>query len=157
MIILSMESLMNILEHLLAVSQSDVIIYNIKGDNGLPPDQIIDTPGFGDTLGIKQDKIITGKIKIERTLKEKLYSLNAIYFVAQSSNARLTDNQKFIFTSKLDLFGLDVKENFIAMLTFCDGGVPQVISSLKDPDCIFSNVFQHIKNLDILNLIIQLF
>ena len=43
-------------------------------------------------------------------------------FVAQSSNARLTQNQKYTFSSVLDLFGEDIKENFIAMLTFCDGG-----------------------------------
>ena len=47
-----------------ALSQtSDVIIYNIKGDNGLQPVKIIDTPGFGDTRGIKQDMIINGKIE----------------------------------------------------------------------------------------------
>ena len=95
-----------------SVSQtSDVTVYNIKAINGLPPIQIIDTPGFGDTRGIKQDMVITGKI--EKTFKEVLNSLNAICFVAQSSNARLTANQKYIFTSVLDLFGEDVKENFI--------------------------------------------
>lgn len=127
-----------------SVSQTtDVIIYNIKGANGFPPVQIIDTPGFGDTRGIKQDMIITSQI--EKTFKEELNSLNAICFVAQSSNARLTVNQKYIFTSILDLFGEDVKENFIAMLTFCDGGIPQVIASLEDPNCVFSNIVPHIQ------------
>ena len=128
-----------------SISQtSEVTVYNIKGINGLPPIQIIDTPGFGDTRGIKQDMIITSKI--EKTFKEQLNNLNAICFVAQSSNAtRLTSNQKYIFTSVLDLFGEDVKENFIAMLTFCDGGFPQVVASLEDPNCVFSTVIPHIK------------
>ena len=127
-----------------SISQtSEVTVYNIKGINGLPPIQIIDTPGFGDTRGIKQDMIITSQI--EKTFKEKLNNLNAICFVAQSSNARLTSNQKYIFTSVLDLFGEDVKENFIAMLTFCDGGVPQVVASLEDPNCVFSTVIPHIQ------------
>ena len=52
--------------------------------------------------------IITSKI--EKTFKEDLNSLNTIYFVAQSSNVRLTANQKYIFTSVLDLLGEDVKE-----------------------------------------------
>lgn len=126
-----------------SVSQtSSVTVYNIKGTSKLPPIQIIDTPGFGDTRGIKQDMAITGQI--EQTFKEKLYSLNAICFVAQSSNARLTANQKYIFTSVLDLFGEDVKENFIAMLTFCDGGIPQVVASLEDSHCVFSTVIPHI-------------
>lgn len=122
---------------------SEVTVYNIKGTNGLPPMQIIDTPGYGDTGGIKQDMVITGKI--ENKFKKTLNSLNAICFVAQSSNARLTTNQKYIFTSVLDLFGEDVKENFIAMLTFCDGGIPQVVSSLEDPNCVFSEVIPYIK------------
>ena len=129
-----------------SISQTqDVSIYNIRGVNGLPPIQIIDTPGYGDTRGIKQDMIITSQI--EKTFKNSLNSLNAICFVAQSSNARLTHNQyqKYIFSSVLDLFGEDVKENFIAMLTFCDGGNPQIIPSLEDPDCIFSTVIPHIK------------
>ena len=126
-----------------SVSQtSKVTVYNIKAVNGLPPIQIIDTPGFGDTRGIKQDMIITSQI--EETFKNVLNSLNAICFVAQSSNARLTANQKYIFTSVLDLFGEDVKENFIAMLTFCDGGIPQVVASLEDKNCVFSTVIPHI-------------
>ena len=87
--------------------------------------------------------IITGKI--EKTFKEALNSLNAICFVAQSSNAKLTANQKYIFTSVLDLFGEDVKENFIAMLTFCDGGIPQVVAALEDSNCVCSTVIPHIK------------
>ena len=127
-----------------SVSQTnDVTVYNIKGTNGFPPIQIVDTPGYGDTRGIKQDMIITSKI--EKKFKESLNSLNAICFVAQSSNARLTVNQKYIFASVLDLFGEDVKENFIAMLTFCDGGVPQVVASLEDPNCTFSGVIPYIK------------
>lgn len=108
----------------------------------MSPIQIIDTPGFGDKRGIKQDMIIS--CQIEKTFKEDLNSLNTICFVAQSSNARLTANQKYIFTSVLDSFGEDVKENFIAMLTFCDGGIPQVVASLEDPNCVFSTVILHI-------------
>ena len=126
-----------------SVSQTtSVTVYNIKGTNGLPPFQIIDTPGFGDTRGIQQDMVITGQI--EKTFKKDLSSLNAICFVAQSSNARLTANQKYIFTSVLDLFGEDVRENFISMLTFCDGGIPQVVASLEDSECVFSTVIPHI-------------
>ena len=73
--------------------------------------------------GIKQDMIITGKI--ENSFKNNLNSLNAIYFVKQSNNTKLTANQKYIFSSILNLFGEDVKEIFITILTFFEGGVPQ--------------------------------
>ena len=121
---------------------SDVTVYNIKAINGLPPIQIIDTPGLGDTRGIIQDMSITRKI--EKTIKEVLNTLNAICFVTKSSNARLTANLKYIFSSVLDLFGEDVKENFIAMLTFCDWGTPQVVASLEDSNCVFSTVIPYI-------------
>lgn len=40
---------------------SEVINYCIKANNGFPPIVIIDTPGFGDTRGIKQDIKIQNK------------------------------------------------------------------------------------------------
>jgi GTP-binding protein EngB required for normal cell division len=86
-----------------------VNIYNIKPHGNIPAIKIIDTPGFGDTSGIAQDKII--RDQIADTFMNKLNTINAICFVAQSSNARLTINQKYIFTSILDLFGKDVQEN----------------------------------------------
>ena len=102
--------------------------------------------------GIIQDMLITRKI--EKTIKEVLNTLNAICFVAQSSNARLTANQKYIFISVFDLFGEDVKENLIAILTFCDGGTPQVVSSLEE--IVYSvQLYLISKSPDYINLIIQ--
>ena len=117
----------------------DVNIYSIKPHGNIPSIKIIDTPGFGDTRGIAQDKII--RDKIVDSFKNRLNTINVICFVAQSSNARLTANQKYIFTSILDLFGKDVQENFVAMLTFCDGKEPQIVQTLK----VFDKIIPHIK------------
>ena len=131
-------------EHSEAFSMTDdVNIYNIKPIGNRPSIIIIDTPGFDDTRGIKQDKII--RDKIADTFKNKLTTINAICFVAQSSNARLTANQRYIFTSILDLFGNDVKENYVAMLTFCDGKEPKIVTALEEPGSIFDNIIPHIK------------
>ena len=55
-----------------SVSQtSEVTIYNIIRMNDLPPIQIIDTPGYGDTRRIKEDMKITSKIE----LKNKYYNV----------------------------------------------------------------------------------
>ena len=121
---------------------SNVEVYNIKGINELPPFQIIDTPGFGNTKGINQDLIIPNQI--EKVFKEKISNLNAICLVAQSSNARLTVNQKYIFTSILNLFSEDMKENFMALLTFCDGGTPQIVNTLERPDFMFSSLIPYL-------------
>ena len=130
--------------HSQAYSMTDSVnIYNIKPQRNIPAIKIIDTPGFGDTRGIAQDKII--RDQIADTFKKDLNTINAICFVAQSSNARLTANQKYIFTSILDLFGKDVQENFIAMLTFCDGKEPQIVPALKEEGSIFDKIIPHIK------------
>ncbi|EDR26952.1 hypothetical protein, conserved [Entamoeba dispar SAW760] len=121
---------------------SKVSIYNIKRTKRTPPIKIIDTPGFGDTRGIAYDKAIIKQIK--EAFETKVFDLTAICFVAPSSNARLTANQKYIFGNIIDLFGNDVKKNFIAMLTFCDGKTPQVINALQSQDCIFSSVIPEI-------------
>ena len=122
---------------------SEVINYCIKENNGFPPIVIIDTPGFGDTRGIKQD------IKITKQISEffinQLSEINAICFVCQSANARLTTNQKYVFNSILDLFGDDVKENFICMITFCDGAKPVIVESLQSKKFMFSEIIPFIE------------
>jgi len=120
----------------------EVNIYNIKTKEGKLY-QIVDTPGYGDVRGISQDKIITEKIS--KVFKEKLNSINAICFVARSSSPRLTPTQKYIFQSIFDLFGEDVKSNIIAMLTFCDGENPQVITALQEKGSIYDTIIPHVE------------
>jgi septin family protein len=101
---------------------SYVTEYNIDGINGNPPITIIDTPGFGDSRGMKSDEKI---IEIIRDLfKNWIDSVNGIYFLASASSARLTSTQKYIFSSIVSLFGNDIAKNFIPILTFCDGKEP---------------------------------
>lgn len=121
----------------------NVNIYNIKGKDG-SLFQIIDTPGYNDTQGMPQDKIISQKIF--EAFQTQLTSINAICFVVKSDAFRLSPTQKYIFHSILDLFGDDVKENFIAMLTFCDGGNSLVINTLKNKESIYSKIILHVKN-----------
>ena len=104
----------------MAESQTrEVIIYNIRPlDKNIPPIRVIDTPGFGDTGGLEKDRLISEFIA--EKFRTEISHINAICFVAQSTNAKLTVNQKYIFNSIMDLFSEDIKENFIAMLTFCN-------------------------------------
>jgi len=128
-----------------AFSQTtDVKYYNIRSVGGYPPVKIIDTPGYGDTRGITRDKEITAQIKI--LFKEKISTLNAVCFVTKSSNNRLTHSQRYILSSILDLFGEDVKEIFVFMLTFCDGGKPNIIEPLQEENCPFSKIISLLKN-----------
>ncbi|XP_071346400.1 uncharacterized protein [Trachinotus anak] len=92
---------------------------------------IIDTPGFGDTRGIKQDKEITEKIREFFSVKGGIDSIDAVCFVVQSASARLTHTQKYIFDSILSIFGKDIASNIFALVTFADGKSPPVLEAIK--------------------------
>ena len=64
------------------------------------------------------------------------------------TNAKLTVNQKYIFNSIMDLFSEDIKENFVAMLTFCNiiDENPVVLEPLKKKGSGFDLVLPAIEN-----------
>ncbi|XP_062379617.1 uncharacterized protein si:ch73-170d6.2 [Sardina pilchardus] len=95
---------------------------------------IIDTPGFGDTRGIKQDKEITEKIRNFFSLQGGIDSIDAVCFVVQSALARLTHTQKYIFDAILSIFGKDIANSIIVLVTFADGKSPPVLEAIKAAD-----------------------
>ena len=105
---------------------------------------VIDTPGFGDTEGIERDKKIIGQIRDFFTTKTEygIDHIDAVGFVIQSSLARLTPTQRYVFNSILSLFGKDVANNIFLLLTFADSQKPQVISGIKEADLPHSNLFK---------------
>jgi energy-coupling factor transporter ATP-binding protein EcfA2 len=132
----------------MAESQTkDVTVYNIRPLNkDFPLITVIDTPGFGDTGGIEKDKLIADKIA--EKFHSEISHINAICFVAQSTNSKLTINQKYIFNSIMDLFSDEIKENFIAMLTFCNiiDENPVILEPLKKKGSGFDLVLPAIEN-----------
>ena len=94
---------------------------------------IIDTPGFGDTQGIKRDKEITEQIrKFFSTVGEiGIDHIDAVGFVVQAALPRLTHTQTYIFDSVLSLFGKDIKDNIFLFLTFADGQKPAALAALE--------------------------
>lgn len=124
---------------------SYVTAYNINSINDNPPITIIDTPGFGDSRGIKFDEKIVDMIR--DLFKNWIDTVDGICFVASSSSPRLTTTQKYIFSSIVSLFGNDIADNFIPMLTFCDGKEPQILASLLDDESTFKkSIYDHIKD-----------
>ena len=111
--------------------------YTIHHQEGFKVDHtitVIDTPGFGDTQGIKRDQEITKQIKTFFTTAgpNGIDKLDAVAFVANSSLARLTLSQKYIFESILAIFGKDIASCIILLLTFADGQKPQILDSIKE-------------------------
>ena len=114
-------------------------IYNIRSKNMTI--KIVDTQGFGDTAGPKEDEKITNTIK--DAFMNELNSINTICFIVKSSDSRLTNSQKYIFSSIISLFGQDIKSNFLSLITFYDGNEPAAIETLKTSD--FKEIIPFIK------------
>ncbi|XP_067033108.1 uncharacterized protein [Acropora muricata] len=95
---------------------------------------IVDTPGFGDTRGIERDKVITEQIR--KFFKTKgsagIDHVDAICFIAQAGNPRLTPTQQYVFDRILAMFGKDIKKNILVLFTFADGQKPQALSAMLE-------------------------
>ena len=104
------------------VSQTDwVSAYFIKKPKGskIPYDlTVVDTPGFGDTRGIAQDKAIVKNI--ESFFNKVLDSIDAVCFVVKATETRLSAAQHYIFNNVLNLWGKNMKNNIFILMTFAD-------------------------------------
>uniref|UniRef100_A0A8C4RMD4 Septin-type G domain-containing protein n=1 Tax=Erpetoichthys calabaricus TaxID=27687 RepID=A0A8C4RMD4_ERPCA len=95
---------------------SKITAYEMNHREGFQVDYsltIIDTPGFGDTMGLNG-----------------FQQIDAVCFVVQASQARLTHAQKYIFDSILSIFGKDIANNILMLITFADGQRPPVLDAI---------------------------
>ena len=95
--------------------------------------KIIDTPGFGDTRGVKFDKEMVEQI--ERVFNNENESgvdkVNAVGLLVSASDKRLTEMQKYIFSQVLSIFGKEIAENIIIIVTHAYSSDPGVLQSVK--------------------------
>ncbi|XP_039592045.1 uncharacterized protein LOC120515261 isoform X2 [Polypterus senegalus] len=98
---------------------------------------IVDTPGFGDTRGIDRDKQIAEQIRECFSSPQGVQHINAVCFIVQASQARLTHTQKYVFDSILSIFGKDIANNILVLITFADGQRPPVLDAIKDSNIPF--------------------
>ncbi|XP_039608020.1 uncharacterized protein LOC120528080 isoform X3 [Polypterus senegalus] len=112
---------------------SKITAYEMKHQEGFQVNYsltIIDTPGFGDTMGIKRDQEITEQIAECFLSPQGIQQIDAVCFVVQASQARLTHAQKYIFDSILSIFGKDIANNILMLITFADGQRPPVLDAI---------------------------
>uniref|UniRef100_A0A7N6AA32 AIG1-type G domain-containing protein n=1 Tax=Anabas testudineus TaxID=64144 RepID=A0A7N6AA32_ANATE len=113
---------------------SEVTVYKINHQEGFKVDYsltIVDTPGFGDTRGIDRDRMIVEQLRDLFSSNDGVSEIDAVCFVVQSSLARLTPTQKYVFDSILSIFGKDVAENIRVLVTFADGQHPPVLEAIN--------------------------
>ncbi|XP_065254585.1 uncharacterized protein LOC135873904 [Emys orbicularis] len=116
---------------------SEVTAYEVNYKKGFQVPYsltIIDTPGFGDTRGIEQDKEVTRQIREFFSTPGAIDHIDAVCVVVQASLARLTHAQKYVFDSVLSIFGKDIKDNIQILITFADGQTPPVVEAINTAD-----------------------
>ncbi|CAJ1073079.1 uncharacterized protein LOC117809023 [Xyrichtys novacula] len=116
---------------------SEVTVYKIYHQDGFMIDYsltLIDTPGFGDTRGIKRDREIVDQLRNLFSSERGVREIDAVGFVVQAALARLTTSQKYIFDSVLSIFGKDIEENIRILVTFSDGQPPPLLEAIKAAD-----------------------
>ncbi|CAB1344989.1 unnamed protein product [Coregonus sp. 'balchen'] len=105
-----------------------VTVYEVFGCEGLRVPYsltIIDTPGYGDTRGIQEDKLISGKLLELFRTTDGIHQLDAVGLVVKATENRLCDRQKYIFDAVLSLFGKDMEKNIVALITHSLGRPPK--------------------------------
>ncbi|XP_030623020.1 uncharacterized protein LOC115806459 [Chanos chanos] len=85
---------------------------------------IIDTPGYGDTRGLKYDQQIAENLHMLCRSEAGIHEMNAVGLVVKASQNRLTDSQKYIFNAVLSLFGKDIEQSIVIFVTHSDGAYP---------------------------------
>ena len=90
---------------------------------------IIDTPGYGDTSGIKRDDFVTKAMSI---LFDTIPKINAIILTCPASLARATPGMHAVMTNIYHLFAKNVRGCLRTILTFSDAGESQAKRVLKE-------------------------
>ncbi|XP_014825623.1 PREDICTED: uncharacterized protein LOC106905347 isoform X2 [Poecilia mexicana] len=106
----------------------DVIIYEICNSEGkiLPYSiTIIDTPGYGNTKGIKHDDMVIDRMRKLFETENGVHILHAVGLVMKATDNRLSDRLMYIFDSVMSLFGNDMEKNIVALITHSNGRTPK--------------------------------
>ncbi|XP_059914086.1 uncharacterized protein LOC132462545 isoform X2 [Gadus macrocephalus] len=114
---------------------SNVTVYKLNHREGFQIDYsltIVDTPGFGDTRGIERNGLIVSQLQSLFSAEHGVREIDAICVVAQASLARLTQTQKYVFDSVINIFGKDVAKNIRILVTFYNGTDPLVLKAINE-------------------------
>ncbi|XP_073692617.1 uncharacterized protein [Garra rufa] len=103
---------------------SEITVYEVFVEENPTSLTIIDTPGYGDTEGYEKDREISEYLIRLFSDEEGIHYIDAVCFVMKSSQNRLSGKEHYIFHSVLSLFGKDIENNIVFLLTQSDGGPP---------------------------------
>ncbi|KAM9726423.1 uncharacterized protein ACNS7B_017349 [Menidia menidia] len=113
-----------------------VSVYQIFGFEGktLPYSlTLIDTPGYGDTRGIQHDAMVSRNLHDLFLSEDGVHEVHAVGLVLKASENRLSDRLMYSFQSVMSLFGNDMEQKIVALITYSNGMPPEnALQALKD-------------------------
>ncbi len=116
---------------------SEITMYEVCPEESALTLTIIDTPGYGDTRGLDKDLEVAANLATLFQSSDGVCDIDAVCFVIQASKNRLSDRQHYIISSILSLFGNDIVNNIVFLITHSDGMTPKTSSvpsiKLKSP------------------------
>ncbi|XP_050953618.1 uncharacterized protein LOC127155457 [Labeo rohita] len=78
---------------------------------------IIDTPGYGDTHDIQNDKEIAMSLLNLSRCNDWVHEIHTVCLAIKATENRLSDRQQYIFDAVQSLFGRDIAENIVLLFT----------------------------------------
>ncbi|KAF4111673.1 uncharacterized protein LOC131544668 [Onychostoma macrolepis] len=111
---------------------SEITVYEVCPSKSPISLTIIDTPGYGDTRGLDKDLEVAENLATLFQSNDGVHEVDAVCFVIQASKNRLSDRQHYIISSILSLFGKDIVDNIVFLITHSDGLPPKnVLGAIK--------------------------
>ncbi|XP_067297162.1 probable DNA double-strand break repair Rad50 ATPase [Pseudorasbora parva] len=108
---------------------SEITMYEVCPEESPVSLTIIDTPGYGDTRGLEKDLEVAENLAMLFQSSDGVCEIDAVCFVIQASKNRLSDRQHYIISSALSLFGNDIVNNILFLITHSDGLPPKNVLS----------------------------
>ncbi|XP_067291757.1 uncharacterized protein [Pseudorasbora parva] len=94
---------------------------------------IIDTPGYGDTRGVDYDKEISLMLLNLSKCDDWVHKIDAVCLVVKASQNRLSGRQIYIFDAVQSLFGSNIDENIVLLVTYSHGAHPKnVLTAVEE-------------------------
>ncbi|XP_016318418.1 uncharacterized protein LOC107670360 [Sinocyclocheilus anshuiensis] len=103
---------------------SEITVYEEFFEENPSSLTLIDIPGYGHTEGYKEDRETADYLSRLFSDKDGIHYIDAVCFVIKASQKRLSGKEFYIFHSVLSLFGRDIEDNMVFLLTHSDGRRP---------------------------------
>ncbi|XP_077075348.1 uncharacterized protein LOC143726529 [Siphateles boraxobius] len=115
-------------------SQTSIItVYGFYPQESKTDLTIIDTPGYGDTRGVENDKEIAESLLSLIKSEEGINEIDAMCLVIKATQTRLSDRELYIFDAVQSLFGSNIDENIVLLFTHSRGAIPKnILTAVKE-------------------------